>query len=665
MNNSSSNTSVIARGRVVKNHSPLSTRIGMLLMSLILSSLTLVASASAATITVGNAGDHPTGNHANCNVASTCTLRDAIAKAADAAGTATGDTIVFTLPANSTITLSGSELIVDRNLTIDGSAVSGLAISGNDRSRAFTVSSDATVTLKQLAITHGRVISDGGGILNYGTLALTNSVVLDNTSLSRGAGGIDNHGTLKLINSTVSGNTSNSSYGYGSGIDNSGTLALTGSTIASNSGNGIANSGTAILNDSAISANAGFGISNAGQLTLTNSSISSNAKGGILNSGTAKMIDGTVSDNTFNGIFNTGTLTLTNNTISDNAGSGIFNRDGTIALIGGTVSGNADGGIYNNGDTLTLINGVVSNNTTNRPGGGGGIDNVGILTLVGSDVSRNTAVNGGGGIWSSGQLALTNTTVSDNTAGYAGGIENHGTLVLTGSVVQNNTATNGCGGINNIGITQASVLTIADSTVSGNTSSNGGICNSYGTLTLINSTVANNAATVGKSGGIYTSVDFYNHSSTLTLTNSTLAGNTSSGVNNDIYNAEYSLSLIINTVIQNCAVDGSNTIALIDGGGNLDGGNGCGLTKANSKQNATLDLGALADNGGPTLTMQPGANSDAIGFGLPDVCRNAPVNSRDQRGYVRPAVGCTSGAVDPNASANDSIFYDGFALGGW
>jgi hypothetical protein len=93
-------------------------------------------------------------------------------------------------------------------------------------------------------------------------------------------------------------------------------------------------------------------------------------------------------------------------------------------------------------------------------------------------------------------------------------------------------------------------------------------------------------------------------------------------------------------------------------------GSGCGFTNASSKSNATLALDPLADNGGPTPTMMPGANSDAIGFGLPEACRSAPVDSRDQRGYVRPAVGCMSGAVDPNGAADDAIFFDGFGFGG-
>lgn len=102
MSNPSSTASDPARPGAVRNLLSLSTRLGALLLVLIVSSMTLLATAAAATITVGNSGDPATGNAAKCNVATTCTLRDAIAKAAAASGGTAGDTIVFSLPANST-----------------------------------------------------------------------------------------------------------------------------------------------------------------------------------------------------------------------------------------------------------------------------------------------------------------------------------------------------------------------------------------------------------------------------------------------------------------------------------------------------------------------------------------------------------------------------------
>lgn len=578
MSNQSSKVSVSARPAAVKNLFSLRARIGVLLLGLLLSSLALITPASAATITVGNAGDPATGDAAKCNAASTCTLRDAIAKATAVTGTAASDTIVFSLPANSTITLSGSELVVDRNLTIDGSAVTGLAVSGNNASRVFRIDGGydekanefivITVTLKRLVIEHGMVTGNGhialggGGIWSRGTLTLDGSTIVNNAA-DVGGGIANASGNLTLTGSAVLNNVARAPFSDGGGIENNGTLELNGSTVSGNT------------------AAYGGGIYNVpgSTLTLTSSTVSGNAASG---SG--------------GGINNHGTLTLSGSVVSDNiAASG----------VGGGIAND-----YSGSSILAIPNSTVTNST----------------------ITGNVASNGkGGGIanFYTSILTLTNSMIANNTAGHGGGgAYNDGILTLTGSTVTNNAAEFG-----------------------------GGIFNDYQSpLTLTNSTVTDNTANNGRGGGIY-------NQGPLTLTHGTLAGNTAAG---DIYNRNDSsvTASAMNTIVQSCAVEGNSTKALSDSNGNLDGGSGCGFTDAGSKSNATLDLGTLADNGGPTLTMMPGANSDAIGFGLPSACSSAPVNSRDQRGYVRPAIGCASGAVDPNGSANDSIFFDGFGFGG-
>ena len=61
---------------------------------------------------------------------------------------------------------------------------------------------------------------NGGGIVNRGTLTLTNSTVSGNSAGSLGSGGgIFSFGTLTLTNSTVSGNSAGI---HGGGISNTG-----------------------------------------------------------------------------------------------------------------------------------------------------------------------------------------------------------------------------------------------------------------------------------------------------------------------------------------------------------------------------------------------------------------------------------------------------------
>jgi hypothetical protein len=167
--------------------------------------------------------------------------------------------------------------------------------------RILTVKSGAAVTLSGLTISNGGGADatdsiDGPGILNTGTLTLSNSTVSGNLSWNAG-GGIDNGGTLTLNKSIVSGNLAY----FGGGIHNSGALTLNNSTVSGNGGwawsfgGGILNVGTATVTNSTISGNYageyGGGIYDyrSATLTLTNSTVSSNlasSGGGIWNSGT-------------------------------------------------------------------------------------------------------------------------------------------------------------------------------------------------------------------------------------------------------------------------------------------------------------------------------------------------------------------------------------------
>jgi parallel beta-helix repeat protein len=152
------------------------------------------------------------------------------------------------------------------------------------------------------------------------------------------------------------------------GILNNGTLTLTNSTVSGINYYAIANYGTLTLDDSTVSyCVTGGGISNGGTLTLTNCTVSDNRETGIFNSdgGTATLTDCTVSGNNL-GLYNSvdlysgGTLTLTDCTVSGN-GSGVINYDdygslharntiisdplfGDLGSLGHNLIGNTDGG---------------------------------------------------------------------------------------------------------------------------------------------------------------------------------------------------------------------------------------------------------------------------------------------------------------------------------
>jgi hypothetical protein len=246
-----------------------------------------------------------------------------------------------------------------------------------------------------------------------------------------------------------------------------------------------------------------------------------------------------------------GVLTLESSVVRDNfadTGGGIGNL-GSVTLNDSTVSDNdavfTGGGIWNGADaTLTLTNSTVSGNETN--GNGGGIYNDGgDVTLTGSEVIENVARgdgvgDGGGGIFNDGgTLDLTKSTVSNNeTERTGGGIESAGTLTLNNSTIIGNTAGTSGGGIWN-----EDTMTVENSAIVGNSANFGGSgIRNWGTLTVTNSTIFDNAGRTG--GGI-------DNSGTLTLTNSTISGNSADIAGGGIWNSD-------TVIVQNSTISGNS-----------------------------------------------------------------------------------------------------------
>src|SRR5207244_2529595 len=143
---------------------------------------------------------------ANCPNATNCRLRDAIAKAAS------GDTITFSVTGK--IYLDSGELVITKNLTINGPGAAQLTISGINKSRGFNISSGFTVALSGLKIANGNPggTQFGGGIYNKGTLTITNSTLSSNSAFIGGGIYNDNTATLTITASTLSDNKSGGIY---------------------------------------------------------------------------------------------------------------------------------------------------------------------------------------------------------------------------------------------------------------------------------------------------------------------------------------------------------------------------------------------------------------------------------------------------------------------
>jgi len=157
-------------------------------------------------------------------------LRQAIANAG------AGETVDFDAGlSGGTIVLGGSELSINKDLSVDASGLAGGAtVSGSNSSRVFSISG-SDVTLESLTISDGMTAGRGAAISSSGGVTIHNSTLRDNTAGDVG-GAIYNQGTLTLLDSTLTGNTAAGTSGqaYGGAIFTFTDLNLIHCTVAGN-----------------------------------------------------------------------------------------------------------------------------------------------------------------------------------------------------------------------------------------------------------------------------------------------------------------------------------------------------------------------------------------------------------------------------------------------
>ncbi|GMV24577.1 MAG: hypothetical protein AMXMBFR58_06080 [Phycisphaerae bacterium] len=305
-------------------------------------------------------------------------LREAIAAAAPNPG---NDTITFASGLNGgTITLGGTQLYVDGDVTITGPGASLLTVSGNGASRVFLFNS-GTSSLSGLTVTRGFHISSdagvGGGIYNAATLTVSNSIIANNavsnsSFAGSSGGGIYNTdgATLNILNSTISGNTAMTIASGGGGISSSGTLSISNSTISGNS-----------------AGQGGGGISSTGTLTMTNSTVSNNTAGSVMGGGGG-------------GISGIGTITISNSTIANNSGAfdggGIRVSSGTATIKSTIIAGNTLSLTSGASDVTGTLAAGSTNNLIGDAASAGGLTNGVNGNLVGVDPKLGALADNGG-----------------------------------------------------------------------------------------------------------------------------------------------------------------------------------------------------------------------------------------------------------------------------
>jgi hypothetical protein len=353
-------------------------------------------------------------------------------------------------------------------------------------------------------------------------------------------------------------------------------------------------------------------------------------------------------------------LTISNGvalTSPNNYGGGILNF-GTLTVNNATFSGNsagADGGgaIYNDGG-LTVGNSTFTSDSVTNIGAGGGIQNAsnGTAAINNSVFTGDTALEGssGAGMANSGTMTVNGCSFTSNvSATDGGGIYNGETGTLT---VANSTFTDNSGGSDGGAIDQDGIATVSNSTFSGNSAgSEGGVMDNKGTLLgFTNCTLIGNTA-VSDGGGLKTS-------GPAAITNCTIIDNRATSGESGIFGGGIcdvgAAATVFNTIVTGNFQGPSPSTTADDIAGTVDssssnnligtGGAG-GLTNGvNNNQVGVTNpgLGTLANNGGPSQTIELLVGSPAIDSG-----NNAYVSAgeTDGRGLTR----IVNGTVDIGA----------------
>jgi hypothetical protein len=517
------------------------------------------------------------------------------------------------------------DLDILKNVTIDGRGPGKTIIDANRNDRIFHIGSNVDEgRINDLAIVGGKIIVDepqeqgGGGILNFGKISLSHTVIRNNKAVQDAfGGGIWNGGKVVLTRSRVTGNAATGSSGIGGGIYNQpqdviAELIFVTSRLDHNSSSG---SGGGLVN------------TNGARTLFARSRVDHN-----------RLIGGGCCGG---GVYNSegSTIEARNSRFDSNVnkgccGGGLFSQDSNseIVMRHSRITDNVNegccaGGLMAQGSKVVLKDTVIARNKSEGCCGGGVMgQNDAEIKLVNSRVLSNRVPNGccGGGLMTQGgTLTLIGTLVRDNrmggTLGKGGGISVQTSglaLVLRNSTVTGNSSTDDGGGIH-IDTGTAASADLKNSTISGNTAEDDG-------------------------AGI-----FEGTSGQLSFLHVTLTKNQAGGFGGGIFGDGGTWPILRSIIGRNLPND-CNAILAGPTGKNLDEDGTCFAGVSAIHQPPRLK--PLADYGGHTPTHEPRSTSRAVDAVSSGVC---PPPARDQRGVRRPKNGdgdpgstCDLGAVE-------------------
>ena len=417
------------------------------------------------------------------------------------------------------------------NVAVDGGAIfndgtlalTGSTLSGNSASTGAAIWNGGTLVVTNSTLSENSA-GTGGGVYNVGTLTLTNATVTGNAAGV--GGGIFSHsvnpsqpGATTLDNSIVGGNTlPDGTTPSDLAGDAHATPASSHNLIGPGGAGGLANGvhGNVIVTSAAALGLGALG-DNGGPtqtVALLPGSPAIDAGDPALAPATDQrgFARGSAPDV---GAYEASHLIVVTTTLDQVNGSGTSLRD-AINLANSTPGADSitfavSGTILLNGTQLPAITDAL---TIAGPAIG--------VTIDAHSASRIFQVNAGA------SAALSGLTLAHGSADYGGGIENLGTVTLTGSTLTGNAASHDGGAIHNLG-----TLTLTNSTLVGNSAGRlGGGIATNGTLTLTNDTLSGNSASAG--GGIF-------NVATLTLNNSIVANSPAGGDLSGAYTGGHNL----------------------------------------------------------------------------------------------------------------------------
>lgn len=582
----------------------------------------------------------------------------------DAAATVTGS--AFT---NNVGIEGGAIKLAGGSLSLVGSTVT--AHTGGDYGGGIFVGPSSSLSISDCTIAGNSCVWLGAGIYCLSPATISNSTFSGNTATGPGGygGGIYSAADLTLTNSTFSGNLAqglsigSSDPGGGGVYHAQGVARLTGCTITNNNGQnggGLKNNGTLFMSNTIVAKNVngsdfdsnngyvgGYNfigladpmlapLGNYGGPTQTHRPLPNSP---VLDAGDPnfdatstpydqrgpgfpRVKNGRVCIGAYESELNQTGNTFVVNTLDDHDDGLAGMTDCTLreainaVPIGGTIIFSVAGTIALTGGELAILQkGLNIQGPTSAPG----------LTISGNNASRIFLLNQSSPTPTY-TVSLSNLTLTGGngvgslSSGTGGAINCETGMVLnvTNCTLTGNTAT-GTGGA----IRSQMGLTVTNSTFTGNTATGtGGAIRCGGNVSFFLSTIVGNSS--GSSGGGISKST--NGSQTLTLSNCIVAGNTAGTTGPDVA-----------------------TTATVDGDYNLiQNPAGATFTGTHNLTGLAPQLDALADNGGPTRTMQPLAGSPVLNAGSNALIPKGVTT--DQRGAAR----IDSGTVDLGAVEVDA-----------